>query len=144
LGNAQGAAILASGIIGYGMYLGLLVYQLALNKCKFNCMKVTYLKDFVYLVTFVSVVAVWRFLWDGFDYLVIDTPYQTHIIVGTHVATFLLLFLLQCGTIIYGPGGLSSSSSLEDADEECSVREYLEVNEKIKFYDIEYFALQNS
>jgi hypothetical protein len=139
--NTQVISLIASGLIGYGLYLALFLYQYMINVCKFNCIKVTLMKDFVYVITFVSVVAVWRFLWDGYDYLVLDTTYQAIIIVATHIGSFFLLFFFQLGTLLYGPGGMSSSSGSE---EDCTVKEYLQVNDRVKFYDIEYFALQNS
>ena len=99
--NAKFLSICITGLIGYALYFILLSYEYLINKCKFNCMNVSNQKDFVYLFSLVAVVAVWRFLWDGYDYFVLESNYQVYVMIGTHFGTLILLFLFQVGTILY-------------------------------------------
>ena len=138
--NAELVSLCIAGLIGYGIYFLLIFYEHLVNRYQnLVCLRVKFIKDLVYLVSFLSVVFVWRFYWEGYDYFVLKSEYKTYIIIATHFASLFVLMLLQVGTILYGPGGLNTSYEDESVDE-LSGRAYFSINPRLKFFDINFFS----
>jgi hypothetical protein len=140
--HADLLSLIISISIGYGIYFLVILYEHLLNKFQFNWLRLSVTREAVYFFSFLSVVAVWRALWDGFDYFFYDSEYQAYIIWSCHFVTFFLLLFMGIGTIIYSAG--SSLPDETNVDYNCSVKEFLAKSSKIKFFTIEYFAFKKS
>lgn len=139
-GMERSHSLLLSIGIGYGIYFILLIVEYLINKFKpdgFGWLKVSYVRDLVYFVAFIGCVAIWRGLWEGFDYLFYYEDYRDIVIFISHFATFFILMFLKIGTILYTPGG---SLPDDNTDYEVSLKKYYSANERIKFFHIQYFA----
>ncbi len=128
--------------IGYGLYFLVILYEYLLNKFQLNWLKLSVTREAVYFFSFLSVVALWRGLWDGFDYFFYYDDYRDFYIVSIHLASFFLLLFMGIGTIIYSAG--SSLPDETNVDYNCTVKEFLATKSKIKFFTIEYFAFKKS
>lgn len=101
-------------ILGYGLYLVLIIFQKIYLNLKTNkrSIKRKSIEDVIYIMSYISMVAVWRTFWNGYDYFIFSLNEKSHIIFSTHFGIFIFLFVLKLGSSLYGPGGLNSNVDL--------------------------------
>jgi hypothetical protein len=139
--NPAGVEKLISLAISYVIFVLLFAYQHWLNKHQIGGLKVFYIKEIVYSIGFICVIASWHAIWDGYDLLVLKTEHEMAILIATHFGTFFLVFLGQVGTSLYGPRGLHVSFDEENLNNENqSVKAYIAQYAHITFFDIAYFS----
>jgi hypothetical protein len=141
--DPAGVELLIALGISYAIFIILFSYQYLVNKFKIGCccIKVWYIKELVYFIAFIGVIITWHAIWDGYDYLVGESPYKLHIYVATHFGTFLVVFFGQVGTSLYGPRGLIVSFDVyTPSNKNQSVKAYLAEYSRMDFFDIKYFS----
>ena len=125
-----------TGILGYGLYILLILFQKIYSNFQTNkrYVKRKHVEDCIYIFSYISMVAVWRTFWNGYDYYVFNLDNYTYLIFLSHFGIFILLFMLKLGSSLYGPGGLSSNADLN--------KNSLPIDAKIlndNFFEIKYF-----
>lgn len=140
---------IVSFIIGYGIFFLLYFYEFALNKFKFNnCgLKVFFIKEIVYILSFISVNIVWHFWWDGYDQLIelLDPQTQEYVHWAVHLGCFFILIFLRLGSNLYGPRGIHVSFSEHiKTNTFLTVKEYIKEYSAIKFFEITYLSYSST
>jgi hypothetical protein len=139
--NPAGVEKLITLAISYVIFLMLFGYQHWLNKYQLGGLKVFYIKEIVYSVAFIVVIASWHAIWDGYDLLVLKTEHEKAILWATHFGTYLLAFVGQIGTSLYGPRGFYvdfEEGNRYNANQ--SVKAYIVQYSHISLFDVTYFS----
>ena len=128
-------SLLISFVIGYALYFIILLYQYLLNKFQISCLKVNFTRELVFFVTFFSIVATWRAIWDAFDFYFYNSDYRDYIIFSSHFGIFVLLFFMQLQSFLYTGG--SCLPDVGEIDYKIGVKEFIAKHSEIKFFTIE-------
>lgn len=106
-------SIVLSGIFGYSLFFILIVIhykwyssttsQLAdLNSSRSKRILRNLKEDLFYTIMYISLVAIWRTWWNGYDMIINENSYTIFI---THFFTIVACFMTKSSNIIYGPSG---------------------------------------
>lgn len=122
---------------GYTLYIFLILIEKLLVSVRFFRIKYSrslFVQDLFYILSYFSMVAVWRTFWSGYDYFCLQSAYKQFIIFSTHLACFFLVCLLKLGSSLYGPAGLTSF--IEDDNQNNRAHD----SKTQKLLEIEYFS----
>ncbi len=106
-------SVFLSAIFGYSLYFILIFIHI---KCysstssqldDFNSSRTQIVvrnlkKDLFYTMMYISLVAIWRTWWNGYDLIINENSYTIFI---THFITIIVCFMTKSSNIIYGPSG---------------------------------------
>ncbi|CAF0909816.1 unnamed protein product [Brachionus calyciflorus] len=98
-------SLFLTGLLGYSLYLCLIIFQAFLIRNKMCLIRRKIIEDLVYILSYLSIVAVWRTFWNGYDYFIFMIESRELIFLVTHFGIFILMVILKLDSSLYGPGG---------------------------------------
>jgi hypothetical protein len=113
IADNQILSIVLSGLFGYALFFILIFVNykwyssinsqlVDLNSSRTKSILRTLKEDIFYTMMYISLVAIWRTWWNGYDLIINENSYTIFI---THFVTIVVCFMTKSSNIIYGPSG---------------------------------------
>ena len=129
--------------LAYFIYISLVVFEFLLNRYPIICcLKIFYIQEIVYLISFMAVIILWHALWDSYDLLVFSSDdYKILIFFITHFVGFFISFIFQIGSSLYGPRGIKITfDAYNKVNKNLHTKDFLSLYSHIRFFDITYLS----